>query len=286
MRAEELKSCPGDPAEITRDLLAQYQQEIYRSTDRLFAWLLVLQWFGGLIAAIWVSPLTWSGNAAKMHPHVWAALSRRGHQQPAAGARHLATGRTLTRHAIAIGQALSSSLLIHLMGGRIETHFHVFGSLAFLAIYRDLRCADHGLGRFIAADHLVRGPFWPQSIYGVLNATWLRSLEHAGWVVFEDIFLILSCRRSQAEMLKICQRKTELMVVNRTIEQEVEQRTAESMDLRDQLTRQAADLRQAVEAAQAANVAKSEFPGQHEPRDSHPHDRHPGLCGSDALAGA
>ena len=34
---------------------------------------------------------------------------------------------------------LTSALLIHLTGGRIETHFHVFGSLAFLAFYRDWR---------------------------------------------------------------------------------------------------------------------------------------------------
>ena len=34
---------------------------------------------------------------------------------------------------------LWSALLIHLTGGRIETHFHVFGSLAFLAFYRDWR---------------------------------------------------------------------------------------------------------------------------------------------------
>ena len=32
-----------------------------------------------------------------------------------------------------------SALLIHLSGGRIETHFHIFGSLAFLAFYRDCR---------------------------------------------------------------------------------------------------------------------------------------------------
>ena len=36
-------------------------------------------------------------------------------------------------------QMLWSALLIHLSGGRIETHFHIFGSLAFLAFYRDWR---------------------------------------------------------------------------------------------------------------------------------------------------
>src|SRR5437762_12324173 len=51
---------------------------------------------------------------------------------------------------------LTSALLIHLTGGRIETHFHGFGSLAFLAFYRDWKvlvpatlvvAADHGLRR-------------------------------------------------------------------------------------------------------------------------------------------
>lgn len=42
-------------------------------------------------------------------------------------------GTVLTRDVIAALQMLSSALLIHLTGGRIETHFHVFGSLAFLA---------------------------------------------------------------------------------------------------------------------------------------------------------
>ena len=35
---------------------------------------------------------------------------------------------------IAAAQMLIGALLIHLTGGRIETHFHVFGSLAFLAV--------------------------------------------------------------------------------------------------------------------------------------------------------
>ena len=34
---------------------------------------------------------------------------------------------------------LMSGLLIDLTGGRIETHFHIFGALAFLSFYRDWR---------------------------------------------------------------------------------------------------------------------------------------------------
>ena len=43
----------------------------------------------------------------------------------------LKPGSRWTRHVIAVSQMLWSGLLIHLTGGRIETHFHVFGSLAF-----------------------------------------------------------------------------------------------------------------------------------------------------------
>src|SRR5437870_7142752 len=94
---------------------------------------------------------------------------------------------------------LMSALLIHLTGGRIETHFHVFGSLAILAFYRDWKVLISA-SVVVYLDHLLRGFFWPQSVYGVLAATTWRSLEHAGWVVFEVTFLIFSIRKSLSEM--------------------------------------------------------------------------------------
>ena len=72
----------------------------------------------------------------------------------------------MTRHSIAVAQMLMGALLIHLSGGRIETHFHVFGSLAFLAFYRDWTVLVSA-SVVVAADHLLRGLFWPQSVYGV-----------------------------------------------------------------------------------------------------------------------
>ena len=61
-------------------------------------------------------------------------------------------GRALTRHTIAVAQMLTSAVLIHLTGGRIETHFHVFGSLAFLAFYRDWQVLITATV-VVAADH-------------------------------------------------------------------------------------------------------------------------------------
>ena len=70
-------------------------------------------------------------------------------------------GQAITRHVIAVSQMLVSALLIHLTGGRIETHFHVFGSLAFLTFYRDWRVLVTAT-IVVALDHFLRGTYWPQ----------------------------------------------------------------------------------------------------------------------------
>src|SRR5712691_1796921 len=174
-------------------LASQQQALIYRRTDRLFAGLMLFQWLAGIAAALWISPHTWTGPESRIHLHVWAALFL-GRMITALPVFLALTqpGSALTRHAIAVGQMLTSALLIDLTGGRIETHFYVFGSLAFLAFYRDWRVLISAT-LVVAIDHFVRGIYWPQSVYGVLQASPWRWLEHAGWVLFEDVFLIGFC---------------------------------------------------------------------------------------------
>ena len=99
-----------------------------------------------------------------------------------------------------------SALLIHLTGGRIETHFHIFGSLAFLAFYRDWKVLVTA-STVVALDHCLRGVYWPESVFGVMSARQYRWLEHTGWVVFEDIFLIQSCRQGVSEMRAFAERQ-------------------------------------------------------------------------------
>ena len=118
-------------------------------------------------------------------------------------------GLPSTRYVIAVAQMLMGALLIHLTGGRIETHFHVFGSLAFLAFYRDWRVLIPATV-VVALDHLLRGIFWPQSVYGVVVASQWRWLEHAAWVIFEDVFLVVACRRSLSEMRQTAERTAAL----------------------------------------------------------------------------
>ena len=141
-------------------------------------------WGGGGIVDL---PQTWIGATSYTHLHVWAAIFLGGAISGLPVYLALKRpGRSSTRHTIAVAQMLTSALLIHLTGGRIETHFHVFGSLAFLAFYRDWRVLVSATV-VVAVDHLLRGLFWPQSVFGVLTPSSWRWLEHAGWVIFEDV---------------------------------------------------------------------------------------------------
>jgi signal transduction histidine kinase len=210
---------------------------IYRRTDRLFIGLLLFQWVAGICGALWVSPLTWSGAESDTHRHVYAAIFLGGLiSLPPVVLALLHPGRTATRHVIALAQAATTALLIHLSGGRIETHFHVFGSLAFLAFYRDWRVLVTA-STLVAADHLVRGMYWPQSIFGVLTASSWRWLEHTGWVVFEDAFLIRSCIMAKREMSKTARQQATLELTKAGIEDEVHQRTAELRASNEELER-------------------------------------------------
>ena len=128
-------------------------------------------------------------------------------------------GRTLTRHIIAIAQVMFSSLLIQVSGGRIETHFHVFGSLAFLAFYRDWKVLVPAT-LFVALDHFVRGVFWPQTVFGIATAAPWRWLEHAAWVLYEDVFLIISCVSGVADMWSDAVRTAALEFMNRDMQQQ------------------------------------------------------------------
>src|SRR5712672_1066246 len=192
------------------ELFTSYQRDIYKSTDRLFAGLMGFQWIAGIVFALWVSPLAWYGSVSRTHIHVWAAVVVGGVISlfPALLGL-LRPGRASTRYTIAIAQMLMGALLIHLTGGRLETHFHVFGSLAFLAFYRDWRVLVSA-SVVVALDHFLRGIFLPQSVYGVLVANQWRWVEHAAWVAFEDVFLVVSCLRSVAEMRQTAERTAAL----------------------------------------------------------------------------
>jgi serine phosphatase RsbU (regulator of sigma subunit) len=192
-----------------------------RRTDRIFAFLMLGQWAFAILLAVFVSPHFWSGKTHVIHAYVYVAvvLGAAVSALPVVLAV-VRPGWAVTRTVMAIAQMLWSGLLIHLSGGRIEAHFHVFGSLAILALYRDWRLFAPAT-IVVAADHFIRQHLWPESVYGVLAPESWRFLEHAFWVVFEDVFLIVACIVSVREMRVAAGQQTHIEFTQR-LEREME----------------------------------------------------------------
>ena len=228
-----------------KEIDRESRQRIYQRTDRMFVALLIVQWIASIVAAFVITPRTWQGTTSNVHPHLWLAVFLGG--TLCSLPIYLAwtrPGARITRHTIAVAQILFSSLLIHLTGGRIETHFHVFGSLAFIAAYRDwkLLIAPTVVA---AADHLIRGLFYPESIFGVGSPSMFRWLEHAAWVLFEDAFLVISIRRGVAD-----QKEMAMQTARRELHQE---------HLEDLVEKRTGELAAAKGSAEGASRAKSAF---------------------------
>ncbi|MBI4854089.1 MAG: protein kinase [Acidobacteria bacterium] len=224
------------------ELFNNQQQQVFARTDRMFAKLLIFQWIAGIGISLWLSPYAWQASTLAIHLHIWTAIFL--------GAILLSLplyliyykpGHPLTRHSVAMAQMLFSALLIHLCGGRIETHFHVFGSLAFLTFYRDWRVLITATV-VVGLDHFLRGVFWPRSVFGTNDASNLRWLEHAGWVLFEDFFLILACLRSVSDMQGMANQNAQLEAVNANIERKVKERTHQLHKKSEELSKKNGEL--------------------------------------------
>jgi signal transduction histidine kinase len=191
------------------ELFREHRRSVMARTDRMMAALMVAQWLFAIGLSLVLSPYTWAGRIQTPHVHVYAAVFLGGAISSLPIVLCLKRPAWLgTRLVVAVAQMLWSALLVHLSGGRIETHFHVFGSLAFLAFYRDIRVLAVATV-VVAGDHFIRGLLWPDSVYGIANPEWWRFLEHAFWVVFEDIVLVFGCIESAKEMRMVALRRAE-----------------------------------------------------------------------------
>ncbi len=230
-----------------------------RRTSRMFVWLLIIQLVGAIIAALVITPYTWIGAHHQLHPNMWVALFLGGALAAFPVLEGLRSPESaLTRHLFAASQMLFSALLIHLTGGRIETHFHVFGSLAFLAYYRDWKvlCTATVV---VAADHLLRGVYFPLSVFGVEMASPWRWIEHAAWVAFEDVILILWCVQGVRELKHIAADRASIEAHRDLVELQVQERTADLMAAAAALQKSEADAKAAAADAESASRAKSNF---------------------------
>ncbi|MCY1017540.1 sensor histidine kinase [Pyxidicoccus sp. MSG2] len=192
-------------------LLNEHVDRVRSRTDRLLAGLAVVQWaIAIIVAALW-SPEGWLGKEHGVDLAFLKTAVLLGAVLTAVPVflSRWRPGALLTRHAIAVSQALWSALLIHLSGGRIETHFLIFASLALLSLYRDPRVLLSATAMLVA-DLAVRGALWPESVYGVLHPEWWRFLEHAFWIAAFDLVLLHACRGMWRELREVAVRRAEL----------------------------------------------------------------------------
>ncbi|MFK8115261.1 MAG: PAS domain S-box protein [Rubripirellula sp.] len=214
--------------QLAKTIDQAYQKSLVESqveVDRIFAFTLVVQWLFGILCSLVVSPLAWEGAQSSTHAHVWAAILLGGLivSLPILFVV-IAPGRLFTRMLVAASQLLFSALLIHLMGGRIEAHFHIFVSLAMLKAYRDYRVFIPAV-LVTLADHVMRGYFWPQSVFGELAVSSWRPFEHAAWLAFETLALCMLIRRNLGQLRSLATLQCSLAEQCVNLEVRVEERT-------------------------------------------------------------
>ena len=191
------------------DLVREFELVASTKTDQTFVRLMLAQWAALVGIALWLSPHTWSGTGSGIRPHVVFAVIGGGLIVilPVLLSRYM-PGAWQTRHAIAMAQMLTSSLLIAITGGRFESHFHIFASLAFLAFYLDWTVLLTA-SAVAAVAHGAR-TLWPHSIFGTSpgsgHSQWL---EHAGWVVLTDAVLIWSAVERRRNLETVAEQQTE-----------------------------------------------------------------------------
>ncbi len=268
-------------AKRANELIQVQLDEVHRHTDDFFAKLLLVQFVLTAVAACWLTPMSPHGLAAIELSLSWPAVILGS--VLAAVPMWLATsqpGRFSTRFFVALSQALWSGLLLTLLPGRLEAHFHIFGSLALLAFYRDWRVLVTAVV-VATIDRGLRTAFWPESMYGPTghDSIW-RCCEYIGWMSLQAGFLLMLVRTTLQEMRHSCAASAKVELHWQQTEDFAEKRTHETQSVIDELmvrmakqhqneaelrrlldeaSRNAEELKVARDRAELASKAKSEF---------------------------
>jgi two-component system, NtrC family, sensor kinase len=225
----ERQSVPTSPTkfvgQVPRTRILEHLSEEHGAVaahlSRHFAWLLVLQWLVAIVIAVlyeWggegmgsaVGAAVLAGGPLVALP-VWLAIRR-----PAA---------LRTRLIVAVAQMSFGGLFYYVTGGRIESQFHVFASLAFLSAYRDWRTVIVGTA-VVAVELALRNRLGWTVTPGLIGDD-SRQFQHAIWIAIEVVFLLFAIRQSVLEMETAAERRANLEGTKDVVERIVRDRTAE-----------------------------------------------------------
>jgi signal transduction histidine kinase len=243
----------------TREVYQEIMSGLFRDKDKLFAYLFIAQWAFALLLALFYAPYRWPGKVQSTHFDVYAALIFGALLcLPPLLLFRGWPGTVLTRQTNTVVQMLWSVLLIYLSVGRLEAHFHLFCSLAFLAFYRDYYVLLTAT-LFAIVDPLLRVMMWPEPVYGVTHLQWWRILEHAFGVAFEAIILVISIREARRLILDVSTQRAEGEWLTASLEKKVVGRTEALYNSNQKLQGSLKELRltqrQLIDASRKAGMA-------------------------------
>jgi PAS domain S-box-containing protein len=223
VRSVDTITAPENPAaKRAAEFFLQQKQLNFKATDRMFAWLIAFEWLAAMAAASLISPTVWPPE--QMRPGRLLAMAA-----GLAGLLYLLPltlalfrpGRAYTRHVIAAGQMLTPSLFVFLTGCGFETNFFIFGALASLGAYRDIKVLVTAT-LVVALDE--RLGLWVQSVFIAQAAAPWTWVQFIGWVLFEDTLLALWIWESLRLMAGLARHQAEEEILNEIVAREVAER--------------------------------------------------------------
>lgn len=109
--------------------------------------------------------------------------------------------RPLRTAAAVLGLVGSSSMLVHVTGGLIESHFHFFAVVAFITLYQEWRPFALAFG-YVVVHHGVMGSLRPEDVYNhqaALDRPVLWGLIHGGFVALAALANLAAWRLAEVE---------------------------------------------------------------------------------------
>jgi signal transduction histidine kinase len=217
--ADATSLCPTESLRRrSSQIFSDRLQEVCSKTDRLFIWVFLVQWLTAILTALLISPGAWGVPQDAFSIHLQIALVCGSLLTSVPVVLTLrCPGRLVTRLVISGAQGGFSVLFIYLTCGRLETHFHIFGSLAMLAIYRDYRALIPTTAVAVLSTSAA-GYLWPESVFNVSSFRPWLIVEHVGWILFADGFLVWSCLKSEGGMRQAAESMALLELNNSLVE--------------------------------------------------------------------